>query len=127
MHDLGTLGGSYSNGLGINDSGHVVGISETTGGSYHAFLTVSGGGMYDLNSLIDPGSGWELTHGFGINSSGQITGMGLHNGQGRAFLLTSDGSPLPPGTSSTVPEPASLTICGGIGLVGLIVGWRRRK
>ena len=31
MHDLGTLGGTYSYGLGINDSGQVTGDSDTTG------------------------------------------------------------------------------------------------
>lgn len=53
----------------------------------HAFLHDSGG-MTDLNSLLPPGSGWELTLASAINDSGQIVGVGTHNGAVRAFLLT---------------------------------------
>jgi hypothetical protein len=31
------------------------------------------------------------------------------------------------GTFGTVPEPASLCIWGGIGICGLVAGWRRRR
>jgi probable HAF family extracellular repeat protein len=95
MHDLGTLDGTVSIGYGINASGQVVGNSLTSGGAYHAFLYTSGGGMVDLNSLIDPQSGWELDTAKAINDAGQITGIGLIGGQPHAFLLT------------PVPEPAA--------------------
>jgi probable HAF family extracellular repeat protein len=96
MHDLGTLGGANSYGNGINDSGQVVGDSLLTGGRRHAFLYTSGNGMEDLNSLIDPLSGWELEVANAINEAGQITGFGQIAGETRAFLLT------------PIPEPASL-------------------
>jgi hypothetical protein len=51
--------------------------------------------MIDLNSLIDPLSGWELTGGYAINDAGQITGSGRIGGQSHAFLLT------------PVPEPSA--------------------
>ena len=51
MTNLGTLGGYYSLGLGINDSGQVVGASSLTENlGEHAFLS-SGGMMTDLGTL----------------------------------------------------------------------------
>ena len=39
MQDLGTLGGTYSSALGVNDLGDVVGESKTSGDQFtHAFL-----------------------------------------------------------------------------------------
>ena len=56
--------------------------------------------MVDLNTLIDPLSGWELVTAWGINDAGQITGYGLIGGETHAFLLT------------PVPEPATLVLIG---------------
>ena len=70
--DLGTLGGnSVANGL--NDSGQVVGDSETPNGAETAFL-YSGGTMTNLNNLIPADSGWYLVDATAINDSGQIVG-----------------------------------------------------
>lgn len=65
--------------------------------------------MYDLNDLIDSGSGWVLVEARDISDEGYITGYGLYNGQTRAFLL--------------VPEPTAvgLLALGGVGL------FRRRR
>jgi probable HAF family extracellular repeat protein len=61
LHDIGTSGGTYSTGYGINDSGQVFGESSTPGdAAYVAFLYTSGGGMMDLNKLIDPLSDWKF-------------------------------------------------------------------
>lgn len=81
---LGTLGGA----LGVNDFGEVVGISILADGiSYRAFRYLNGV-LEDLNSLIDPQSGWVLLDARAINNQGQIVGDGLKNGVARAFLLT---------------------------------------
>jgi probable HAF family extracellular repeat protein len=85
------LGGSYSQGWGINNQGDVVGYSDIEmgiTGNGHAFL-YKRGTLYDLNSLLDGGgSGRTLLAANAINDAGQITGVGRVNGQRRAFLLT---------------------------------------
>ena len=96
MKDLGILGGgrtgsNKSEAYGINDSGQVVGYSHFRVSrdlfDFHAFL-YSNGSMWDLNNLIDPASGWEITQARAINNVGQIVGYGQNqSGEVRAFLL----------------------------------------
>lgn len=92
IRDLGTLGPGGSHAHGINDLGQVVGSSDLgpgapTAPTYRAFLH-SDGQMIDLNTRIDPASGWVLNAALGINRQGQIVGVGTQNGQHRTFLLT---------------------------------------
>ena len=79
--DLGTLGGTSSQGFGINDSGQVTGYADLAGDAqYHAFLY--DGTMHDLGTL-----GGANAVGRGINASGQITGYAdLTSGPTHAFL-----------------------------------------
>ena len=93
-HGLGALsagGMSYAN--CINNNAQIVGFS---GGPYgeapHAVLWNGAGPIQDLNSLIDPSSGWVLTIAYALNDKGQIVGEGTHNGVTRAFLLNPTGS-----------------------------------
>jgi len=91
MTDLGTLGGSISQGLAINRMGAVVGWS--TVGPFnnhtHAFLAIDGR-MLDLNDLLDvsTGTGWLLQRAAGIDDVGRIVGSGTHDGIDSAFELT---------------------------------------
>lgn len=90
--DLGTLSGDNgSNAQDINDKGTIVGWSSNTNNS-NSFgsraVVWKKGTISDLNNLIPPNSGWELSAAKAINNRGQIVGNGRHNGAIRAFLLT---------------------------------------
>src|SRR5439155_17096563 len=87
MIELGTLGGTNSQGFAINNNGQVTGYTEISDGTQQAFL-YSNGQLYDLNNLIPGDSGWVLYWANGINDSGQITGYGVRNGEGHAFLAS---------------------------------------
>jgi len=69
MRELGTLGGSESQALGINDSGHVTGYGETTKGA-HAFI-YRDGGMVDIGDSI---GGLPYSFGFAINELDHVVG-----------------------------------------------------
>src|SRR6266446_6321794 len=72
---LGTLGGTFSEGFGINASGQMVGSSYLPGDTdYHAFL-YSGGSMRDLGTLDGT-----YSVGLRINASGQVTGYSKISG-----------------------------------------------
>jgi uncharacterized protein (TIGR03437 family) len=124
MTDLGTLSNdTTSAALGINNSGTVVGYSsgqvpditlffapllEIASASSHAIVYMNGT-MYDLNSQLTNGAGWQLTAATAINNAGQIVGTGLIQQQQHAFLLT----PVP---AVTTPPPPAVTSVVGAGL-----------
>jgi probable HAF family extracellular repeat protein len=87
MFDLGTLGGeqSISAANDINARGQIVGSAETAGDT-RAFL-YENGNMLDLNSLVDPASGWLITDAHGINDYGQIAATGCRDGDCYALRL----------------------------------------
>lgn len=101
--DLVGLGGTAASAYAMNGRGDVVGYSYTPGDlRRHAFLYLTGR-IWDLNDLVVPGSGLELTAATGINDAGLIVGYGCRDGQSlpsgcrdasgaltsaRAFLLT---------------------------------------
>ncbi len=111
---LGTLGGSFSDALGINNSQQIVGSSTLFDGSTtHAFLW-DDSELTDLNSLISSELGWELTSAFEINNNGDIIGVGNFNGIQRGFVATA------------VPEPTSILGVLSLGVFGL-GAWLKRK
>lgn len=69
MIDLGTLGGTYSEGFAISEAGDVVGVSETADGKLHAFL-YSEGVMHDLGTL-----GGSYSRALGVNAHGEAVGV----------------------------------------------------
>src|SRR5262249_38627315 len=119
MRDLGTLGGTASLGIAVNDAGQVAGYSYITGDSaFHAFLYTgtpgAGGQMIDLDTWLDannptPRAKWTLSEALDLSNTGWITGDGIYDPDGpggvaaatRAYLLDA---------SSLVPEPSSLAL-----------------
>jgi hypothetical protein len=88
-------GDNYGAALAINNLGHVVGTSayavpNTWNVGPSRFVIWRDGGVFDLQSLLDPvtGSGWIIKSVTGINNLGQIVGSGLHNGTAAAFVMT---------------------------------------
>lgn len=84
--DLGTLGGTSSNGIEINNLGQVVGSSITSSGENHAFRTAA-------NSIINAATddlgtlGGTASTAFDINDLGQVVGSSTTaNGETHAFL-----------------------------------------
>ena len=102
--NLGT--GASAVAYSINNSGQVVG--QLSSGGFlvnpNAFL-YSSGKLTDLNTLITPGSGFDLETASGISNSGSITGYGFSNGHIQGYLLT------------PVPEQSTL-VSLGVGLLG---------
>ena len=118
--DLGTPSGClWKCANAVNAAGEVVGVANTANGEPfvgigRAFL-YKDGAITDLNTLIDPASGWSLYNAAAINDSGLIVGYGRNaNLKTHAFLLT----PLPE------PSTAALTASGLA--AALLAVWRRR-
>ncbi len=119
--DLGTLpGDACSNAYFVNDREQIVGTSENsilcqvpTG--EHAFLWQHGGPMIDLNTLIPPGSGLQLTFAFAINDQGEIAGIGVPSGCapqdvntcGHAYVLLPRDEAAAEGITSNMPAPGT--------------------
>ncbi|MBX7131539.1 MAG: cadherin-like domain-containing protein [Fimbriimonadaceae bacterium] len=78
----------YSSGWGLNDQGDVVGSYQNPQGHYGKPFLFEDGVFIDLQSEIDPLSGWYLQEAFDINEFGQICGFGYLNGRPRGYLLT---------------------------------------
>jgi len=98
----------------INDNGQIVGACANSSASHHACLfdPTGHGNNIDLNTLIDPSSGWTLEGANCINNNGWIVGYGINpDGYEHAFLLT--------------PEPATVLLLG-LG-VPILAGLRRKR
>jgi probable HAF family extracellular repeat protein len=114
LTQIGPLGGTNSEAFGINDGGQVVGFSDTSNGTSHAFLD-SGGAMNDLGCL--PGGSVSL--GYHINNAGQIVGSASTNGNKHydAFLYSA-------GTMNDLGNLGGGNAEGhGVNDYGQVVGW----
>src|SRR6185437_4140322 len=80
--DLGTVDDDpCSRGRAINARGQIVGGSSDCSHAFlHAFVWEEGTGMIDLNIVIPPGSGLQLTNAFNINDRGEILAKSVPEG-----------------------------------------------
>lgn len=100
----------------INNLGQVVG-SAGLGGEYHAFL-YENGAMTDLNTLIDPASGWTITDAAAINDLQQIAARACRAGVCQAVRLD---------LVSAVPEPPTFALLAAGLALGLARGGRGKR
>jgi hypothetical protein len=128
VHELGSLG-TDNNGYteswanDINSSGQIVGAAYLMGDSQeaHAVLWDAIDIATDLNTLIDPSSGWLLNNTYAITDSGWILGDGMFDPDGpggqdayyRLFLIR-------------VPEP-NLTILLAAAIFSVFLVRRTQK
>jgi len=88
MQDLGTLGGPNSFAAGINNSGEIVGYSDTTDGVEHPFRWTQTAGMQDLGTP----PGFTYSTAWGINTAGAVVGSAWNQtAKGSPFLWTQSG------------------------------------
>jgi probable HAF family extracellular repeat protein len=106
MKDLGTLGGTNSSALDINDSGQVVGSSYNSSGQTHAFL-YQNGAMTDLGTL-----GGTNSSAYAINDSGQVVGQAsTSSGEQHAFIYdASAATPKMEDLNTLIPADSGWTI-----------------
>lgn len=117
LTDLGGFDGLFLDVGGMNEHGAFVGTSWTPANTigYVAF----DGALVDLNTLIDPSLGWEITGAAGINDQGQIAGTGCRDFVCGAVRLD---------LANAIPEPAgaALLLPGLLMLAGARQRWRNR-
>ena len=102
---------SQGSARGVNDQGWAVG---TAGGQFAVPYLYADGSTYALQSLLAPGSGWDLStntssSAMAITNDGTIVGTAVHNGLTHAYAMV---------LSSAVPEPGSWALL----LAGLAFG-----
>lgn len=89
--DLGTLGGTTSRALGINNRGHVVGWSYRSDGSVAAFIWVPGWSvMQELRNFLsstDKTSWPNVSIAYGVSDDGTVVGYGSNGGYSRGFAV----------------------------------------
>jgi probable HAF family extracellular repeat protein len=89
MRDLGTLGGSNSVGIAINDSGRVTGASQTTGNAAELAFVWNGKKMRSLGAF-----GGTRSTGTDINAFGQVAGDAFTTGNSARHAFFWDGTTL---------------------------------
>jgi probable HAF family extracellular repeat protein len=110
--DLGTLGGSESYAMSINDMGQIVGASQTSNGDSQAFLW-QGGAMTDIGTA----AGYNNSIAIDINNAGQVLG----GTTSQAPVLVSSPFLWSNNTITTLPDP-EICFASGINDAEQIVG-----
>lgn len=93
VEDLGGVGETNVS-WGINGFGDVVGEGRPTSGLLRAFLYTDGGGLRDLNDLLDPAFGnWFVLAAYDINDAGQIVATAIDNNTGEIYSIRLEPAP----------------------------------
>jgi probable HAF family extracellular repeat protein len=112
LKNLGSLAAHWSSSAAdINNLGQIVGSANLSELVSHGFL-YQNGKMIDLNTLIDPATGWTIESAAAINDEQQIAATACRNGVCQAVRLD---------LVSAVPEPPMFALL----LAGLALGGRR--
>jgi probable HAF family extracellular repeat protein/autotransporter-associated beta strand protein len=122
IRDLGTFGGLYNESSAINESGQVVGYSNSYGGGWFAYLYTGTGPMQCLGTL--PGGTSSAAQD--INNKGQIVGWSYYdggNGNYHAFLYTGVGPMQDLNNLIDTSSGWNLTSAEAINEKGQIVGY----
>ncbi len=84
---INTLGGNISFTTGLNDSGQVVGLARDATLQDRPYIWKDGT-LTDLQTMIDPNSGWTDLRPLAINNRSEIAGLAFRNGSFHPVLLT---------------------------------------
>lgn len=112
LQDLGGFGGTAVTVNDLNEAGTLVGTAFTSTRGFIPFIS-SNGTLVDLNTLIDPALGWQLSQAYANNDLGQIVGFGCQGDTCGVVRLD---------LAAAVPEPSVVWLL----LTGLLFpAWRR--
>jgi len=109
--DLGSLGGIFSTGLGLNNAGQVVGMGQRTDGLVHGFVW-SGSSLQDIGTL-----GGSTSTAVAINATGQIAGTSTTKEGTTHTILLTNGSMQDLGTLG-----GGYSVVSGMNDAGQVVG-----
>jgi probable HAF family extracellular repeat protein len=117
--DLGTLGGTWSYGGGLNEGCYVVGISSTANGVQHAFVWICGV-MYDMEAP----EGFIVSGAVNVNDNGEVVGYANGQYQSQYAYLWDDGDWTYLGTLSGLnwSAPTDINNAGQISGYSFILG-----
>ncbi|MGA2266484.1 MAG: DUF3466 family protein [Phycisphaerae bacterium] len=125
LGNLGTDSSGYTTcqANAINSSGLIVGsaawyVNGVDMGQWHAVYWDANGNAVDLNTLIDPNSGWTLLNALSVSDTGWIAGIANYDSDGPGGA-----SPYSRLFMVQIPEPASASL---LALAGLALLRRRR-
>lgn len=129
LDDLGTTSSGFGNSQAnaINSLGDTVGYSNVYSGDtslgFHATLWFAHQTtVIDLNTLIDPASGWVLNSAYGINDSGVIVGQGTYDPDGSGPIAPQV-LPFRLDINTNTPEP---TVCA-LAFSAVMLALKRRR